>query len=693
MNASGIIEKFVKLRLSLVRSQFWRQALSPKGSKSPAVLPNQKKLSPDHQSIFSEEKAEFLGVLFQKLNSQRSNLQNSAAELENIFLKVGAGLEQLSEGSGNLVTRCEKLHDLQGRGGDGHHVIEPVIQLVRAPLAFLTECEGQLRDAAERLRRAEDQASAVLRASAQVQQTLAPLAFIQILFQVEAARLPTELQQLFTSLSAEIAHFRNRLQDSFAVRLEGMIQARKTMNQGISKLEDAINEHKGSNAANRRRAEKMLEALGHELDRHQSRGTGLADASREISQRVNQIVMDLQSQDSINQRLGHVGEALEKLRLQQESAASGPKDFTVGEFALYAQQAAKIQCAQLQGILAEAEKAERSIQSGLGFISNSIVTMEEACAVGGQEVDSANVGNHAAQLTAVIKDLRTPLSATQNQTAVICNLTQSLGNQASDITKVMRELTGSIWLSGINAQVQATKVEQFTGLEVLSARTSSIANETREVVTNVGSEVDVLAENLREIVVQLETLRDQAATHQNALSDQSAKELEPLERLCSETQNKMKGVVTAAAAVRSQVALLSGLTNFAKNLSATIIPVVETLEELAEQSEPLARESHCTVLPETLAKALGGNYTMAGEVAAHHHALTTTDRRPVSVTASAGDVDLFEDFSAPATTAPRQNMESGDEQIFPESADLTGKKCPSEQPTAKVSLGDNVELF
>lgn len=622
----------------------------------------------------------------ERLQLKQAALQELSASLEITFLQVGSGLVKLTEGSTRLLTQCEALRKLQTDTQDTEGVLKPVMRLLNVPLEFLTQCGGSLLATTKQLRHAVGQLVGLIASSTSVQQTMAPLAFIQVLFRVESAHLTDERQQMFAALTDDIARLRTKLLDTFGKSLETLATSHRAMEQRIKQLEEILNAHGQATQARCSQVEQTLAALQAELEQNQSRDTGLGNVSRSISNQVGQIVMSLQSQDIIAQRLAHVLEALSQLHVRHSAARAG-NSTRLAEFYLYASQVAKLQAGQLQGIRAEAAQAEQTIQNGLASILVSISEMEKSC-VAVAATGEPGAGNHAEQLTVLIETLLEPLASTQERTTLVCDLVGTLGGQASGITGVMRELASDIWLSGLNAEVQSAQIVQGTGLEVLSARTSSIARETRDVATQVGAEVNVLAADLEAILAQLNEVRNQASAHHQALATQGTQQRRHLDELHEQTERGLIEIGTIAANVRQIAFGVQGTVRFQGIVADTILETTAILETLGARAGELASKYGCTSLPEALAQELKGKYTMASEVATYEHALSSSRASLATPPApAAACVELFDDFSA----APSEPVATGKE--LPEPASATRQHLSVSARELANSLGNNVELF
>lgn len=646
--------------------------------------------------LMPDSQREELGNLIRQLEAQHPVLQQMSRELEKDFLKVGSYLERLTDGTSRLLARCEALRQLQ-TGGTAGDFLKPVMQLLNAPLEFLGRCNGCLQELTTELLTADRQIGGVLSSSADVSRALAPLAFMPVLFRMELVHLPAETQQMFVALTEEIQRLHGKFLETFAVRLDILDKSRGTVRLGISKLEELVSEHQRTTESQRLHVQQTLLALREELDRREARDTGLAQVSRNTSRKVGEIVVGLQSQDIISQRLAHVLAALGQLTDRYREARKDGDARVPGPFALYASQTARLQLAQLHGIVQDAARAEKTIQTGLQSILDSIVEMERGCELGADGAEASGAGPHAAKLSALVEALHEPLHGTQQRTAAVYDSIASLGGQTSDLTGTLRKLANDIWLSGLNAQVQAAKAAQGTGLEILSAKTSSIAEETKARATEVTTLVDALAGNFGIIIAKLDELRGQARAHQETLALGGGQHRRDLLELGRRTRADMQEVSGLATRVRETAVESQAAARLETNVSAAVRATTQILEKIGSLSQAIAGSLNCTAESESLLDELKGKYTMASEVAAYENTFAAAGSRagtvptPVEPAADSGAELFAEPGNAPEPVTDESSPAGNDGDAAATTA--AQNLSAASRPEPPDSPGNNVELF
>lgn len=644
-----------------------------------------------------QESIQDWNILIKKLSAQRPLLKGISGELEQTFMLLGSGLEKLVEGSGRLLSRCETLRELQA-GEKKDQDVEQVLQLLNAPLQFLAECESDLRELTVKLRNADQQIGGVLSFGTSVRRTLAPLAYMQVLFRSEAARLPLEMQEMFTTLAGEIQQLHHKLQSIFDVRIDAVKETRGTVLQGISKLEEIIADHKQTTTIRRLKVQETLAVLQQELNRSQNRDVGVAEASRNISEKVGQIVVGLQSQDIINQRMSHVMEALNQVIDRYDLVQKNGNPDELGDFAYYVSMVSGLEVGQLEGIIQEAINAEKAIQSGVDCILDSITKITQACLGSQGSQEAAGTSSPTAQLAALVEALIEPLMHTQQRTTIVCDMTASLGSHASDLTGIINEVSGSIWLTGLNAQVQSAQMVHGTGLGILSAQTSFIACETKSVASEVALQVKVLGENFRAIVDKLNDIRDKAAFHQTTLAAGGTQHREHLVQLNREMLANGSEVSAFADNIRATVVEVQQAGRFQTTITGAVNETTQILERLGKLAKAQARKPNSSERSAAMLTEHKTKYTMATEVATFNKAMATRSEVATSEPAPVENPtsELFDDTEPLLVLSNSfSEMESGtagNDRVA--TAEKTLSETSDTNPVApEKNLGNNVELF
>ena len=634
-----------------------------------------------------------LGLNIEGLEIQREKLQFASGDLEKKFLDIGAGLERLSADSATLLKRCEELKKSRSQDDSDHGILDPLVELINSPLEFLTSCESQFEGLTSDLYQADQQIRNLMSSMANIQRAVAPLAFLQVLFRVESVHLPADRQQMFTTLTNEIQEFRGNLLNTFSERREMLLLSLKTINKGAAKLDEIVDCYQRTTHGRRLQVEQTLGDLRQGISDQQSRDTGFASVSADISKKVGQIVMGIQSQDIISQRLCHVLDGFKDLLVQWQEARLHENQVGIDEFASRASQVTRVLSEQLTGIDEEACKAETAIQSGLECILQSIQGMEKIAGLNSGDTPSKKDGSKAEQLNSLIESLQEPILHTHRQIGVACDLVKPLGDQVCDLYGITMELSDSIRLSGLNAQVQSAQVENGGGLEVLSARTSSIASETKTVAGQVCKELELFAHGLMKIVGSFNELREQALQHQQVLVSGGKQNRQHLDEIHKQNETDAWEVSQLALSVKQTVYAVQSDGRFRAGLSDTISKALECLEEIGSVADKYLANKGIAVVSDKILDKLRSNYTMASEISAHDKAVESIRNGAAEGTDGMERMDamviapnVMEEFSSDRPSLETFNSD--------ESPSVSRSTTPESAPVESgADLGSNIELF
>jgi hypothetical protein len=252
-------------------------------------------------------------------------------------------------------------------------------------------------------------------------------------------------------------------------------------------------------------------------------------------------------------------------------------------------------------------------------------------------------------------------------------------------------MSAHIHLIGLNAQVQAARAVhdlRGAGLEVLSARTSEISDETNRISEQAAGQLDALAAGLAESVRAFGQLRTNGITHQNSLNEQGRKEEEQLHAFRDSALEVLREIGTSFDDITAQARRTLETIQFAQFHQVTIPALRSPLAAIAEAAERWLQAQGCGVAEECLVDGFKREYTMAGE---HEVFASIMEPRPPSRRLPEGTDEI-----------PGANINSGAELPVIAAGTPLLLEEPKVDPSPANSvqtgggagaLGDNVELF
>jgi hypothetical protein len=447
------------------------------------------------------------------LVSEAEALRSLSRTLEERFLGTGVAIEQLAQQGEEFVKQCESLsRSATGRDGGSVLFLE-AMRVIECPLEFLNRSHPQTEKQLKRLRQDRDRIGELINVQVELQRTISPLKYIQSLFKIESAQLTGDVQVMFGALTKDIDLLHNQICDLFDTKFRELHDIQVTVGQVADELQTQTDSLWRSIAKEKVQIDGALEQIQRELISSQARDSRVGRASQRIRKAIQDVVTGLQSQDIINQKLQHTCASLVKIDAHRQAGCD----------ALSLKQFCQLEAEQLRAMRMDLSGSELTVKGGVKKVLGHLQTAENEC-LSLEEFQhlTTSADGMVEILIEVFSTLRKQLAATVESSSRAFEKLRPIGGHASDLTGIVRNLSQSIRLIGLNAQVQAAQVQEGVGLEVLSALTSEISRATNEITENVAAKLDRLAADLDEDVKSLEAIHAEALRQQGVFAVESA---------------------------------------------------------------------------------------------------------------------------------------------------------------------------
>ncbi|HEX7653383.1 MAG TPA: hypothetical protein VF607_07750, partial [Verrucomicrobiae bacterium] len=168
-----------------------------------------------------------------------------------------------------------------------------------------------------------------------------------------------------------------------------------------------------------------------------------------------------------------------------------------------------------------------------------------------------------------------------------------------------------IHLIGLNAQVQASQVENGMGLEVLSARTSEISRDTNRISENMANQLDQLVAGLAESLRELEILHNSASEQKQALDTQGAKCENELHGLRDDALTALGVVSELLDGIRQQGQAVLSTATYVSTADHALADLQAKLEAVTAKSTSVLGKDK--IFDDKLISEIRNDYTMASE--------------------------------------------------------------------------------
>lgn len=596
-----------------------------------------------------------------------TTLADAIRKVEERFLEVGALLEQVTTTERDLLAQGDAFIRLT-TGQDAESPVDSAGRHISDAIQFIERHERSMHGLAQHLESVQLLIARTLAAEQTLTRTLDPLKNVQTLFRVETARLPVETQEMFLALVAEIDRIRSRIEGVFREKFETIRTIRTILVQAIRRLADEQQRDERAVVIRREQMEQSLATVRAGIQQSLDCARFFTEVSGSISAETGRVVMSLQAQDMIAQKLQHANTALSEMAANHTTLRSSSKE-DMGQSLHFIAKAGCVVGAQLDAMQSELTGAGQAIEAGCHQIGRHLDKLKSECRLlqqsrGGGALDiSATVQ----VLLDSLADTRRLVDETGHHAEAAHQAIQPIGGTATNFTEFIREFSLEIHLIGLNAEIQATHVGAGTGLVVLSACASEISRETSQLSLSLSTELDGLSRELEQVVGAFRTIRDENAAYLRTLSEVGSTHEAALQAYRTTALQMQERIQVLLPQLQEQTALilnLAGLGDLATTPIRALHEAVSALETAAQSAA--SRFAAGPVGASERLEQLVSRYTMRSEVNVHREALENVAqdirpkasddpaRTPTPETASASslpEVDLWLD--APSAPVPQ----------------------------------------
>jgi len=248
-------------------------------------------------------------------------------------------------------------------------------------------------------------------------------------------------------------------------------------------------------------------------------------------------------------------------------------------------------------------------------------------------------------------------------------------------------MSAQIRLIGLNAQVQAALAAQDprgAGLEVLSARTSEISEETNRISEQAAAQLDTLASGLAQSVKAFEQLRTDGLAQQSLLNDKGRVEEQHLHAFRDRALELVRSIGSSLDDIQEQAHKTLDSLQFTPFHQVTLPALRTPMLGIAEAAERLLEGSGHGLAKVNLIENFKRHYTMASErkVFARIVPVAPAEKSPRSHAEPAGNPKPQAEEDPSAQTTKPASAENQDAALV----------AAGDAPKSH-DLGSNVELF
>ncbi len=452
------------------------------------------------------------------LRQQRSRHSNVSKNMEFRYLRAGTILEKLLTESQDLLGNSEKLLKLAIGSDEGHSEIKDAMLTLMEPMRFLDNYGTHSSNLIEALASYRDIITPMLSLEKDLDQTFSPLNFIQILFKVESSNLPEENQAIFTTLTNQIKDLHSEVYELFEVKFKALHQIKETVEDVGLHL--STNAKTNMEQAHKKQTfiRKSLVDLEKELEENAGRETHLSHISKSISEEVQKTVSALQSNDITGQKLEHIIEAISGINDKFSNIEKINKSKETTQLLNYSIQSTNIQAEMaviaskdINHTMEEISKATRNVNIQVEELDKECIALRDF------KVLTSDANGVVELLLITIDEVTELISTTRKEAENAYTQISPLGDMTSDMTHTLSDLSINLRVVALNAQIQAAKLGEGTGLETLAENVCKIADSAEELSQRAGTELDQLSKDISVIVDTFKNIKDEGLEIGNVL--------------------------------------------------------------------------------------------------------------------------------------------------------------------------------
>ena len=596
-----------------------------------------------------------------------AELDRAMQAVEAGFLEIGSILETTIQIEQNLVAQSRRMVGLAEGPEGGTAIIEQAAAHIWRGIEFAENSDQQVVAFIERLSETSRQIQITLPAQQALTEALTPLKYIQILFRVESALLPPEVQTTFLALNAEISRICERVETGFQEKFALIASIGTRLEEANSSLSLRQIATRRQLDALRQKLETSIGSVKADYAKNQARDIRLEAVVPKVKRDTGAVVMSLQAQDMLNQKLQHLHTVLREMTAAHRTM---PTDLAGGGRCLrFIEQSGRLVTAQLDVMKSELATAGTQVGGGLAKIIEAMSGLNQDFGVEqSTQAETITIDGGIQNLIEALENVGTLIRASHQLVSETHRTIEPIRGLSTHFTSFMRDLTLDIHLIGLNAEVQSAHVARGTGLEVVSARATEVSLTTCRLSEQLATDIDRITQGLGELIDSFGQIREQTATFVGELTEETKGDADRLHRYRDQ-------VVDVLLQIGEQLPLLETQINTAvshADFSAAAVVQLEALRtavgELQTTATATADAAGVSTDTTGLLDQFLKGYTMQSQVDVHQRALglapalaavavgagaVTSGTDATSGAAASGEIDLFGfDDLGPAPDAP-----------------------------------------
>ena len=620
---------------------------------------------------FSKKTPHPIQGINQALDLAATTIPHVSSVLETRFMATAAILEKLNDDGRNIVLATDRLVNSATGKGDGKKILEGAMAVVEGPLELLSDCYVQSQDLYEKLQSYTQGIIQLQRKEPELRRAMAPLRFMQALLKIESATLSAEAQAMFNALSLEIERLQGQMYELFNTKFAELNEVQHILQNVCTSLKSHTTSLREFISLEKIRIQESLTNIQKELDENLIREARILQLSKTVAKEIQKVVAGLQFQDIVSQKLAHISTALTKtgteFRLNQTDLHSLLQSFN-------------LQSHQLNAVRQNIRGAQTDVRSGVESILDQLLKADSDC-ISLKDLSKITTSADGTVQTLLddIRGVAEQVDSVVSGSSEVHDALQPVSGLASSVTSVVKELSLSIHLIGLNAQVQAAQFSQGAGLGVISYRMSEISGVTSLLSKSIAADLDFVSNGLSQSIISFKELNAKSLSQQRFMETDGKKSEMDLHRLRDDALNSVHTIGRLVTKISSTSKSCLNTVDYGDISDPELKQLQESLESIAS-TLPLDEGATGDDLT-GIVKDFHADYTMESERIIFAEATSKKTSRPQAIEPSL-------QAAAPGEIQSKSTGNVSEITVDQKSLQLVGAEKP-----AHSEFGDNVDLF
>jgi hypothetical protein len=579
-----------------------------------------------------------------QVTAAATELDRAMQGIEAGFLQIGASLETTIQIEQKLVAQSRSLLGLAEGPEGGTAIISQAAAHIWHGIEFAESNDQQVVKFIERLAETSRKIQITLPAQQALTEALTPLKYVQILFRVESATLPTEVQSTFLALNSEITRICERVETGFNEKFALIANISTRLDEAQTSLSRRQSATRRQLDALRHQLETSLNSVQADHDKNQARDLRMEAIVPQVKRETGTVVMSLQAQDMLNQKLQHLHTVLGEMASAQRTL---PHERLAGGRTLrFLEQAGRLVSAQLDVMKGELAAADSQVGGGLTKIIGAMASLnKDFGAKQHTDLESLTIDGVIQNLIEALENVGNLIRASHQLVEETHRTIEPVRGLSTHFTRFMRELTLDIHLIGLNAEVQSAHVATGTGLEVVSARATEVSLTTCRLSEQLATDIDRITEDLGEMIDSFGQFRTQTETFVGQLTLETKADEDRLHDYRDQVIQVLVQISEQLPLLEEQINTALGHADFSTAAMAQIEALQVAVSGLETTAAALADAHGVPTETTGLMDQFLKGYTMRSQVDVHQRTLATAPAEAGAATGATpganAEVDLF----------------------------------------------------